>query len=221
MTRGVGRTAAGLGQTFAGVSMAGNSIATLGNIATPAAQFMAAAALPAQAALSGVNLAQGIYGMGKAFKRQKNLRGLQNKHTDNKEMGAFARMAKQYQSKRKRAAGVNIAAGVLGGPGAGLTLSGVGAVAGIPLMAAAGGLKFGGALYGSMRDKTWGKGKAVTKAAKEMDWAKHAAKNYKDQDVKAILKAMGAESNALDEAALAKLSEEERTLVMLKQLMKR
>ncbi|MEX1019137.1 MAG: hypothetical protein WDZ49_05730, partial [Litorilinea sp.] len=215
------RTAAGLGQTFAGVTTAGRGISTLGNFTSPAAQFMASAVVPAQAALSGVDLVRGTYGMGKAFKRQKNLRGLQHKFGDNQELADMARMAKQYQSKRKRAAGVNIAAGVIGGLGAGLTLSGVGAVAGLPLMALAGLMKMGGSLYGTARDKTWGKDEAQTKYHKELAWAGYAAKNFKDENVKSILSSMGAEDIALDEAKLEKMSLEERTQVMNKQLMKR
>lgn len=224
LTRGLGRTTAGLGQTFAGITTAGRSIATLHNMASPAAQFMAAAALPAQAAMSGVDLVRGTYGMGKAFKRQKNLRGLQqefSKNEDQPEMAEMARMAKQYQPKRKRAAGINMASGILGGLGAGLTLSGVGAVAGLPLLAAAGLLKLGGSLYGTVRDKTWGRESGKIKAGKELQWATYAAKNYKDVNIKQLLSTMGAEDTALDDDKLEKMTEEERRLVMLKQLMKR
>jgi hypothetical protein len=109
----------------------------------------------------------------------------------------------------------------LGALGAGLTLSGVGAVAGVPLMIAAGLLKLGGSLWGTIRDKTWGKGKAAAKAQKEMDWAGYMAKNYQDPNVKRILKELGAESIATNDEQMGALTIEQRTEVMKKQLMKR
>jgi hypothetical protein len=222
LTRGVGRTGAGMAQTFAGMAMAGKSIGNLAGAAGPAAQFMASAALPAQAALSGIDLIKGTYGLAKATKRKGELRNLQKElNLKDVEKSKFAQLAKQYQSKRQKRAGVNIAAGALGGLGAALTLTGVGAPIGLALMAGAGALKFGGSIWGALRDRTWGKKEAQAKRAKEMDWAKYAAKNYKDQDIQSVLKAMGAEGNALDEETLGQLSEEERTQIMYKQLMKR
>ncbi len=222
LTRGVGRTGAGAAQTFAGMTLAGKSIANLAGAAGPAAQFMASAAVPAQAALSGIDLIKGTYGLAKATKRKGELRNLQKGlNLKDEQKGKFAQLAKQYQSKRQKRAGINIAAGVLGGLGAGLTLSGVGAPIGLALMAGAGALKFGGSIYGALRDRTWGKKDAEAKRAKEMDWAKYAAKNYKDRDIQSVLKAMGAEDNALDEETLGQMSEEERAEIMYKQLMKR
>lgn len=139
---------------------------------------------------------------------------------ENKDLREFARLAKKYQTKRQRTAGINLASGLLGGLGAGLVLSGVGAPIGMALMGAAGVLKFGGSIFGTVRDKIF-KGKAAAKKQKELDWARTAAKNYKDANIKNVLKAMGAESIALDEDALDEMTEEERVQVMLQQLMKR
>ena len=222
LTRGVGRLGAGMGQTFAGITTAGRGIANLAGATGSAAQFMASAAIPAQAALSGVDLVKGTYGLTKATKRKGELRDLQKGlNLKDEEKGKFAQLAKQYQSKRQKRAGATLAAGVLGGIGAGLTLSGVGAPIGLALMAGAGALKFGGAAYGALRDRTWGKKDAAAKKGKEMDWAKYAAKNYKDADIQSVLKAMGAESHALDEETLGEMTEEERAHVMYRQLMKR
>ena len=222
LTRGVGRTGSGLAQTFAGMTWAGKSIANLAGTAGPAAQFMASAAVPAQAALSGIDLVKGTYGLAKATKRKSELRNLQKElNLKDVDKSKFAQMAKQYQSKRQRRAGVNLAAGVLGGIGAGLTLSGVGAPVGLALLAGAGALKFGGSMWGGLRDRTWGKKKAEAKYAKELEWAKYAAKNYKDKDIQAVLKAMGSEDKALDEETLGEMTEEERADIMYMQLMKR
>jgi hypothetical protein len=252
-TRGLGRFAVGGAQAFTGAAVAGKAIGTLTG-ASAGASFLSSAVLPAQAALSGIDIIRGTYMLNKARRRKNALRGLQQEFEGTRnqqtirlgeEGGAYdqynmlaqqAQMAKRYQNQRKRTAGINLAAGVLGGLGAGLTLSGVGAVAGIPLMIAAGLLKLGGSLYGKVRDNTYGRKEspegrvkedgtketiAEVKNRKEIEWATYMAKNYTDTNVKRILKEMGAESIALDDEKLAAMDDEQRMRVMWKQLMKR
>jgi hypothetical protein len=238
-TRGAGRMLMGGAQAFTGAAVAGKAIGTLTGAATAGSSFLASAVLPAQAALSGIDIIRGSYMLNKARKRKNALRGTQHefeqmrnnqtirlgedegKYQYYNALAQQAQMAKQYQNQRKRTAGINLAAGALGALGAGLTLSGVGAVAGVPLMIAAGLLKLGGSLWGTIRDKTWGKGKAAAKAQKEMDWAGYMAKNYQDPNVKRILKELGAESIATNDEQMGALTIEQRTEVMKKQLMKR
>lgn len=222
LTRGLGRTGAGLTQAFAGAAFAGKSIATLTGAASPAASFLGAAAVPAQAALSGIDIIKGTYGLAKATKRKSNLRALQKNFKDSDpQKSEFARLAKQYQSKRQVRAGANIAAGALGALGAGLVLGGVSAPIGMGLMGLGGGIKLGASLWGKVRDRTWGKKNAKAKHDKEMQWATLAAKNYKDDDIRAVLEALGAEDKALDIDKLDQMTEEERIRVMYTQLMKR
>jgi hypothetical protein len=251
-TRGMGRTLVGGAQAFTGAAVAGKAIGTLTG-ASAGASMLASAVLPAQAALSGIDIIRGSYMLNKARRRKNALRGTQHDFEQQRdqqtiklgEKGQYehfndlakqAQMAKQYQNQRKRTAGINLAAGILGGLGAGLTLSGVGAIAGIPLMAAAGLLKLGGSLYGKVRDNTYGRKEspegrekadgsketiAEVKNRKEIEWATYMAQNYQDPNVKRILKEMGAESIALDDEKLAAMNDEQRMRVMWKQLMKR
>jgi hypothetical protein len=236
-TRGLGRFMLGGGQAFAGAAAAGKAIGTMSGAASPAASFLASALIPAQAALSGVDLIRGSYLLNKARKRKNVLGAAQtdfetmsaapsNEDALGPEAGYYqqlaaqAQMAKEYQNKRMRNAGLTTAAGVLGVVGAGLTLSGVGAIAGVPLMIAAGLLKAGASLGPIIRDKL-NSDKAKRKANKETDWARFMAEHYTDKGVKRILEGMSAESNALDDEKLAAMTLEQRIEVMRKQLMKR
>lgn len=253
-TRGAGRFLMGGAQAFTGAAVAGKDIGTLTGAATAGSSFLASAVVPAQAALSGIDIVRGSYMLNKARRRKNALRDTQHDFEDQRnqqtirlgeEDGEYqyfgglaqqAQMAKQYQNQRKRTAGINLAAGVLGGLGAGLTLSGVGAIAGVPLMIAAGLLKMGGSLYGAVRDRTWGKRQssagrmkddgsretnAEVKSRKEYEWATYMAQNYQDPNVKRILKDMDAESIATNDETMGALSPEQRIEVMRKQLMKR
>jgi hypothetical protein len=236
-TRGAGRFLMGGAQAFAGTAAAGKAIGTLQGAATPVASTLASALIPAQAALSGIDIIRGGYLLNKARKRKaalgeaqtdfermaqtegnENMLGPDNAYYSS--LAAQAQMAKEYQNKRMRNAGLTTAAGVLGAVGAGLTLSGVGAIAGVPLMIAAGLLKAGASLGPIIRDKL-DSDKAKQKADKEYDWAKFMARHFTDEGVKRILKGMNAEGIALDEERLATMTIEERTEVMKKQLMKR
>lgn len=236
-TRGFGRFMLGGAQAFAGTAAAGKAIGTMQGVASPAASTLASALIPAQAALSGIDIIRGSYLLNKARKRKaalgeaqtdfeamaqtegnENMLGPENAYYQ--QLAAQAQMAKEYQNKRMRNAGLTTAAGVLGAVGAGLTLSGVGAIAGVPLMITAGLLKAGTSLGPIIRDKL-NSDKARQKVDKEYEWARFMAKHYTDEGVKRILRGMSAEGNALDDEKLSSMTFEERTEVMKKQLMKR
>jgi hypothetical protein len=211
LTRGLGRFGAGLGQIFAGTTLAGKSIATLAGSTTAAAQFMATAALPAQVAMSGVDVLKGGYMGIKAFSRHRELSKLAGKESivaDPRKL-AFVEFAKEYMKKRGRTAGLNVLAGALGVTGGALMLSGFGAAVGVPLLIASAAVKLGSMFGPMIRDKImdkW-KGKAYAggtktysenKKAREDEMAQYAADNWGRSDIQAILKAMGIEQKAID-----------------------
>lgn len=230
LTRGVGRIGAGLGTTFAGITTAGKSISTLMGSTTSAAQFMMTAALPAQVAMSGVDVIKGGYMGIKAYSRYQELNKVATlpQIQADPERIEFVEMAKEYMKKRGRNAGLSVLAGALGIVGGALMLSGFGAVVGAPILIASAAVKLG-TMFGPMiRDKIMDKwkgkdqnGKSFSERKKEREtkWAAYAARYWRRTDVQLILMAMGMEQKMLN--SLEGKTTEEVTAVMRAWLMRR